>query len=32
MFERIVQWFETTVGSVVGQLPPGALRYILYRV
>ncbi len=32
MFERFTQWFETTVAPVVGQLPPGALRYILYRV
>ena len=32
MFERIVEWFEQTVGAAIGELPPGALRYILYRV
>jgi hypothetical protein len=31
MFARLLKWFEDAAAPIVGQLPPSALRYILYR-
>ncbi len=32
MLDRIAHWFEYVMAPIAGQLPPAAMRYILYRI
>jgi hypothetical protein len=32
MLVRLLKWFEDATAPIVGQLPPSALRYMLYRL